>query len=50
MNAYEKYVVVLVNELDDLLHIAVEFGSEQAPEFAYAVIDMDDIISYFELP
>ena len=45
----EENVVVLIDEFDDLLHGAVELGTEQPAELAHAVVDVHDVVAYLEL-
>ena len=45
----EEDVVVLIHELDDFLHLAVDVGAQQSGEAAHAVVEMDHIVAGLEL-
>ena len=50
MDAYEEDVVVLINELDNLLHGTAHVCAEQTGEPSHAVVGMHNIIAHFNLP
>ena len=47
--AHKDDVVVLVGELDDLLHLAVDFGANQSAESADTVVDVHDVVAHLDL-
>ena len=46
---YEQNVVVLVHELYDFLHAAVDIGAQQPGEFAHSVVDVHNVVARFYL-
>ena len=44
----EEYVVVLVDELDGLMHLAVLVDLDETSETPHAMIYMDDIVTHLE--
>ena len=49
VDADEDDVVVLVDQLDCFLHLAVHFGADQSAELSDAVVDVDDVVAGREL-
>ena len=45
----ENDVVVEVGEFDHLLHVPVDIGAYKSGEYAYAVVNMDDVVADFYL-
>lgn len=48
VDVYQQHVVVAVDELDRLVHLAVLDRPRQSPEAADAVVDVHDVIAYFQ--
>ena len=49
MDADENDIVVLVDQLDGFLHLAVHFRADEAAELADTVVDMHDVVAGREL-
>ena len=41
--------VVLVDELDHLLHLSIDIGAQQSAEFTHTVVHVHDVVAHLNL-